>query len=122
MKKIIQVLIFTVMYLTITSCANQVTEQINTDGSTQWDFDHHLKFKQTELAPNIFVLEVIPNNKVGFGHLAKFLLRQSYDLCGHYYYRLEMMQGIEGVDDKRAMPNYILPSLMAKVECNTQHK
>ncbi|MGL1958667.1 MAG: hypothetical protein OCD00_15275 [Colwellia sp.] len=28
-----------------------------------------------------------------------------------------MFDGIEDFDDKRAMPNYIFPSLKAKVEC-----
>lgn len=60
---------------------------------------------------------MISNNKVNFERLATFLLRKSYSLCGGYHYKIEVIQGIEDFDDKRTMPNYIFPSLIAKIEC-----
>jgi len=87
------------------------------DIDTQWDFDHGIQFRELEITPHYFQLEVIPNNKVKFERLATFLLRKSYRLCGGYHYKIEMIQGVEGFDDKRAMPNYIFSSLVANIEC-----
>jgi len=103
--------------ITLTACANLNTKEIYNNGKAQWDFDHHVQFIQTQLKKNSFHLEIIPNNKVKFKQLATFLLRKSFSLCGSYHYKLELIQGIESYDDKRAMPNYIFPSLMAIVEC-----
>ena len=115
MKRIILAVLLFIVFNQITGCSN--AKGIERTQGIQWDFDHRVQFIQTQLANDNFQLEIIPNNKVGFGQLAKFLLRKSYSLCGHYHYKLEMIQGIENFDDKRAMPNYIFPSLMAKVEC-----
>jgi hypothetical protein len=117
MKRIIHILLLLLGYFSISACTNLGTKQENHNDITQWDFDHHVHFTQTHLAENYFQLKIIPTNKVGFELLATFLLRQSYSLCQHYHYKLEIIQGIEGFDDKRAMPNYIHPSLIAKVEC-----
>jgi len=76
-----------------------------------------VQFIQTKLAKNSYQLEIIPSSKVNFERLATFLLRKSYRICQHYHYKLEIVQGIEGFDDRFAMPNYIFPSLIAKVEC-----
>lgn len=117
MKTIPQLLVCATLISTITSCANLETSNKNLASTTLWDFDHNVQFKQTHLGFKHFQLEVIPQNKIGFESLATFLLRKSYSLCGGYHYKIEMIQGIEGFDDKRAMPNYIFPSLIAKVEC-----
>ena len=101
------------------ACTNVSTKEANNNGAAQWDFDHQLQFRQTTLENNSYQLEIIPNNRVSFERSATFLLRKSYRLCGSYHYKLEILRGIEGFDDKRAMPNYIFPSLIAKVECNT---
>lgn len=116
MKKISQLLLSTILFSTISSCTS-LQKSISSDSATLWDFDHNVQFKKTKLSDRHFALEVIPNNKVGFEQLATFLLRKSYSLCGGYHYKIEMIQGIEGFDDKRAMPNYIFPSLIAKIEC-----
>jgi len=117
MNKIPQLILYTALFSTITSCTSLETI-INNDSSTfLWDFDHNIQFKETKLAYKYFQLEVIPNNEVDFERLATFLLRKSYHLCGHYHYKMEIIQGIEEFDDKRAMPNYIFPSLIAKIEC-----
>lgn len=103
--------------LMLTSCANHYSQKARNSDAAQWDFDHDVQFIQTQLSHRLFQLEVIPNNKVSFERLSVFLIRKSYHLCKSYHYKLEMIQGIEGFDDKRAMPNYIFPSLIAKVEC-----
>lgn len=103
--------------LSITARASPTAKQTNNIGAAQWDFDHQVQFRQTEMANNSYQLEIIPNNKVTFTRISAFLLRKSYQLCRQYPYQLEILQGIEGFDDKRAMPNYIFPSLVAKVEC-----
>jgi len=117
MLKMIKFSLMLLIYLSITACANIKTQQSNSGKVAQWDFDHHVQFIQIELASNHYQLEIIPNNKVNFEQLATILLRKSYRLCQHYHYKLEIVQGIEGFDDKLAMPNYIFPSLVAKVSC-----
>jgi len=116
MKKISQLLLYAMLFSTIASCTS-LQKSISSDSTTLWDFDHNVQFKKTKLSDRHFTLEVIPNNNVTFDRLATFLLRKSYSLCGGYHYKIEMLQGIEGFDDKRAMPNYIFPSLIAKIEC-----
>ena len=103
--------------LMLTSCANHYSQKSRNSGAAQWDFDHGVQFKQTQFSHRLFQLEVIPNNKVKFERLTAFLIRKSYLLCGNYHYTIEMVQGIEGFDDKRAMPNYIFTSLIAQIEC-----
>ena len=117
MNKTAQILILFITSFRITACASPTTKQANSTGAAQWDFDHQIQFRQTELAKNSFQLEIIPNNKVNFARMSAFLLRKSYQLCRQYPYQLAVLQGIEGFDDKRAMPNYIFPSLVARVEC-----
>ena len=92
-------------------------DKAETNASAQWDFDHQVQFIQTKLTKNSYQLEIIPSSKVNFERLATFLLRKYYRICQHYHYKLEIVQGIEGFDDRFAMPNYIFPSLIAKVEC-----
>ena len=118
MNRIILMLLFFVVGTSLMACSNMKDK--NLENPVRWDFDHHVQFKKTRLAENYYQLEIIPNNKVRFSRLAVLLLRKSYSLCGHYHYKMEMIQGIEGFDDKQAMPNYIFPSLIAKVECNLQ--
>ena len=117
MLKIINVVIVLLFCITLSACSTLDTKKTSKRGTTQWDFDHGLQFRQVKITTNHYQLEIIPNNKVNFERLATFLLRKSYSLCGGYHYKIEMVRGIEGFDDKRAMPNYIFPSLIAKIEC-----
>lgn len=117
MFKVRKIIIYVTLFSTIISCTNVDTSKNKEGSTTYWDFDHNIQFTQTKLADKYFQLEVIPNNKAKFHQLATFLLRKSYRLCGGYHYKIEIIQGIEGFDDKRAMPNYIFPSLIAKVKC-----
>ena len=120
MKKVILSLILLIIFSNITGCANLNAKNSERTDGIQWDFDHRVQFVQTQLENNKYQLKVIPNSRVGFGQLAKFLLRKAYSLCGSYHYKIEMLQGIQGVDDKKFMPNYIAPSLMANVECKAK--
>lgn len=117
MLKIIHIITVFYFCITLSACSVVDTQHNVINGAAQWDFDHSVQFRQIKLSTNHYQLEIIPNNKVNFERLATFLLRKSYRLCGGYYYKIEIIQGIEGFDDKRAMPNYIFPSLMAKVDC-----
>ncbi len=117
MIKIIRLIVILCFYLSLSACTILNTGKTQNNGAAQWDFDHNVQFKQAKLASKHFQLEIMSNNKVDFERLATFLIRKSYSLCGSYHYKLEMIQGIENFDDKRAMPNYIFPSLIAKIEC-----
>lgn len=115
MKKITSIMIMTTLCSSLFSCS--ALQDNKKENVTKWDFDHNVQFIQSNLKKNTFQLEILPNNRVNFEPLATFLLRKSYSLCGSYHYTMEMIQGIEGFDDKRAKPNYIQPSLIAKIEC-----
>jgi hypothetical protein len=117
MKKITQIIMSLILYSGLSGCVNVATQEAYDQGASQWDFDHQVQFKQTKIAEQYYLLEVIPNQKVNFDRLASFLIRKSYRLCGGYHYQIEMIKGIEGFDDKKAMPNYIFSSLTAKVKC-----
>tara|TARA_R110002167_G_scaffold8869_2_gene40720 strand:- start:19479 stop:19826 length:348 start_codon:yes stop_codon:yes gene_type:complete len=115
MKKTTSIILFFIVLNSLIACSGLTDNK--TQSTPQWDFDHQVQFIQTQLNKNNFQLEIIPNNKVKFTQLATFLLRKSYSLCGGYHYKIEMIQGIENYDDKRAMPNYIASSLIAKIAC-----
>jgi len=117
MDKTLRLVILCAWCSVISACSTLYNHEISDNGNAQWDFDHNVQFTQIKLAKNTYQLEIIPNSKVNFERLATFLLRKSYNLCGGYHYKLEIIQGIEGFDDKRAMPNYVFPSLIAKVTC-----
>lgn len=117
MLKVIHTMASLYFCITLSACSTIGTEKLFEYSNAQWDFDHGLQFRQVKITTNHYQLEIIRNNKVKFERLAIFLLRKSYSLCGGYHYKMEIVQGIEGFDDKRAMPNYIFPSLIAKIKC-----
>jgi hypothetical protein len=117
MLKIINVVTTLLFCLTLSACSVLDTKTSFNGGAAQWDFDHSVQFRQMKLPPNYYQLEIIPNNKVNFERLAVFLLRKSHEICGSYRYKVEIIRGVEDFDDKRVMPNYITPSLIAKLEC-----
>lgn len=119
MKKSIRIFMLLAGTMVISACAN-LDNNKKAKSSTQWDFDHNVQFTQTTLSKNTYQLEIIARSKVKFETLSTFLLRKSYSLCQQYHYTLEIVQGIESFDDKRAMPNYIFPSLIAIVDCKPQ--
>lgn len=87
------------------------------DGAAQWDFDHKIQFKEKKLAMNKYYIEVIPKLDTNFGKLSKFLLRHSFKLCGNYGFKVEILSGIEAVDERESFPNKIMSSLSANIEC-----
>lgn len=118
MLKVTQILSILFFCFTLTACSILDTKINVNDGHAQWDFDHNVQFRQTALAVDHYRIEVAATKKVKFERLATFLLRQSYSLCGHYGYTLEVLQGVEEFDDRFAAPNRILPSLIATVNCS----
>lgn len=115
MLKIINLTTIITFSILLSGCTTRLNK---TETVTKWDFDHQVQFSQTTLSNKHYQLEIIPNKRVGFDSLATFLLRKSFKLCKSYHYNIEMIQGIEGFDDKRAMPNYIQPNLVAIIECS----
>ena len=114
----LRIIAFTFFVLTASVSANDDAPLNKKNDGIQWDFDHQIQFIKTTISEHEYQLKIIPNNKVPFDRLSVFLLRKSYSLCQRYDYKLEILQGVEGFDDKRSMPNYIAPSLVANVECN----
>ncbi len=90
------------------------------NGQAQWDFDHHLQFKQTKLADNRFHLVVVANNKTHFSQLATFLMRRSLELCQSYGFKMEVLAGVETFNHKLESVNLLMPSLAANIECPTK--
>jgi hypothetical protein len=88
-----------------------------TSGVLEWDFDHQLQFRHTEIADRRFRLEIIRMPKTQFSQLSVFLLRKSILLCGEYGYQITMLSGVEGFLEKKALPNYIQRNLIAEIAC-----
>ena len=89
----------------------------NANNNSQWDFDHNLQFWETKLTDNKYNIEIIPKMYTYFRELSTFLMRRSYQICGQYGYTLEVLQGIEGFNDREGLPNLIQSSLHANGEC-----
>ena len=87
------------------------------NSAAQWDFEHHIKFRQTQLNDNTYSLELLRNNDTSFEQLATFLMRQSYTLCGDYGFKIEVLEGVEGIYDRVNSPHYIFGALKAKIQC-----
>ncbi|WP_440876110.1 hypothetical protein [Thalassotalea sp. PLHSN55] len=104
--------------LLLASCAQIETS----NGEPQWDFDHQVQFRQTKLSDNSYHLAVVPKSKTPFSRLATFLLRRSKDICLNYGYKIEILQGVQGFNDRQGSPNYIWGSLEANIECVSSEK
>ncbi len=87
------------------------------NGASQWDFDHEVQFKQTDLENGKVNLQVIAKQNTEFSKLATFLMRRSLRICKSYGFKIEVLEGVERFDDKLAFPNMIMPSLSANIEC-----
>jgi hypothetical protein len=107
---------FIFMIFLLSACAQGPIK----NGQAQWDFDHHLQFKQTKLADNRFYLEVVANNKTHFSQLATFLMRRSLELCQSYGFKMEVLAGVETFNRKLESSNLLMPSLAANIECPTK--
>lgn len=112
MKKLI-----VVTTLLLSACSSQ---QSLPNGASQWDFDHQVQFKQTDLKEGKHHLQVIAKQDTEFSKLATFLMRQSLRICKSYGFKIEVLEGVERFDDKLSFPNMIMPSLSANIECPSQ--
>jgi hypothetical protein len=100
-----------IVCLLIASCTSSRNE------SNHWDFDHNLKFDQKQLDDKVYQVVIHRKKDTQFPQLAAFLMRHALDLCQNYGYKLEIIEGVEGFNDKIVAKSYIQPSLKAKVEC-----
>lgn len=103
-----------VLALILPACASNVE---STNGQSQWDFDHQVQFKQTDIEPGKYHLQVIAKQDTEFSKLATFLMRRSFLICKSYGFKIEVLKGVERFDDKLSFPNMIMPSLSANIEC-----
>lgn len=108
-----RLILFIISGFLITGCAQLKGDQ----DRSEWDFDHKVRFEQKQLAQGSYSIKVLRNTDTHFGQLATFIVRHAYRLCQGYGYSIEILDGVETVDDKKARPNWIPPSLSAKVEC-----
>jgi hypothetical protein len=108
--------LFLFIIIAIFSSSAQSTE--SSSGQLQWDFDHQVQFKQTDLKAGKYHLLVIAKQDVEFSKLATFLIRRSLRLCKGYSFKIEVLEGVERFDDKLSFPNMIMPSLSANIECS----
>ncbi len=106
--------IYAVLALGLTACASNSPTP---NGASQWDFDHQVQFKQTDLKDGKYYLQVITKQNTEFSKLATFLMRQSLRICKSYGFKIEVLEGVERFDDKLSFPNMIMPSLSANIEC-----
>ena len=110
MKKIY----YLILASALTACSNHIEVP---NGASQWDFDHQVQFKQTNLSAGKYHLQVIAKPDVEFSRLATFLMRRSLRICQGYGFKIEVLSGVEGFDDKLSFPNMIMPSLSANIDC-----
>tara|TARA_R110000787_G_scaffold175574_3_gene287960 strand:- start:1548 stop:1889 length:342 start_codon:yes stop_codon:yes gene_type:complete len=108
---------YLVLALALTACSNYIETP---NGASQWDFDHQIQFKQTDLKDGKHHLQVIAKQNTEFSKLATFLMRQSLRICKSYGFKIEVLEGVERFDDKLSFPNMIMPSLSANIECPSQ--
>ena len=83
--------------LLLSACSSQ---QSLPNGASQWDFDHQVQFKQTDLKGGKHHLQVIAKQNTEFSKLATFLMRQSLRICKSYGFKIEVLEGVERFDDK----------------------
>ena len=108
-----RVFYFALLCVSLSACSNIENE----NGSSQWDFDHNIQFEQTKLSENKYHLQVNPKSDTHFDKLATFMMRKSYEICGNYGFTIEVLKGIERVNDRLSFPNLIMPSLAANIQC-----
>ena len=105
--------------INITACSSLTKDHARFTGEKQWDFDHHLQFSEIELAPNHYQVRVFQINNVAFEKISAFIIRRGIIICQRYHYKIELLKGVEGVNDKKGSPNLILSDLVANIECPT---
>ncbi len=114
----LRIVLIVLLTIWLSACQNLSSPIKSKGNQTYWDFDHQVQFKEVQLTNNRYQLEVM-NKKVNFERIATFLLRRAKTICQGYGYRIEVLQGVESYDHKRASPNLIVPNLKAQLECST---
>ena len=114
MKVVIQLMLVFLLLVNLLSCAQSPSTN---EKEVNWDFDHQVQYEKIQLAENQYHLVIRSNGKTPFAKLATFLLRKSYQLCGHYGFNLETLEGIEGYNDRLAFPHLLMGSLAANLTC-----
>ena len=110
-----RIAIILTMLLLLTACA----QTADSSGQPQWDFDHNVQFQQKKLDEHRYYLKVVSTSKTHFSQLATFLMRKSLDICQSYGFKIEVLKGVEGFNDRRSFPHLIMDSLAANIECKT---
>jgi len=106
--------LITVIFLC--ACSSQNITKVDSQKS-HWDFDHQLQYRQTSLGEKLYRLEVLRNESSDFSNMSVFLVRHSFSMCGHYGFKIKVIQGVEIFTDSMVNRNQILRSLLADVEC-----
>ena len=107
--KLVKIIGLSALWLTATVYAGEK--------DANFDFDHKVHYKQTQLSAGKYYLEVLNQDKTRFTQMSAFLLRHAHKVCKGYDFNLQLLKGIEQFDDKRVSPNYIHPALTANLEC-----
>ncbi len=108
-----RIIILFLLSLFLLSCAKLAPK----NGQPQWDFDHNIQFKQTQLADNRYHISVRATDKTQFATLATFLMRYSLRLCQSYGFKIEVLAGVESYNHQFESPNRLVNSLSANIEC-----
>lgn len=81
------------------------------------DFDHNVHYQLEQLDDKNYHLTVARLGKARFGKMNLFATRKARKICGKMGYSITYLDGVEGFDDRKGMPNYIFPSLKVKITC-----
>lgn len=107
---------FLLCFIFIAGCA-QITNNEGFAEGKSWDFDHQVQFDQHQTADNTYFIRVRSTERTRFDSLATFLVRQSFNICGSYGFKIEVLDGVETYNDEKYITSYITSSLEANVEC-----
>jgi hypothetical protein len=117
MSKVTRLIFVVFCLINIAACSNLTKEHPSFTGEKQWDFDHNLQFREIKLAPNHYQIRVFQLGNVPFEKISAFVLRRGLRICQSYNYKVELLKGVEGFNDKQGSPNLILSDLVANIEC-----
>lgn len=108
----------------------------------EWDFDHKMHFRVTQLANKSYMLEIDTNKLINaslnmqgqnknkknkpnkkqlarnFERGAALLIRKARHICQSYHYKLEILGGVSGVNDYKERSNLLHSDLKAQLTCS----
>lgn len=109
--------ILIVFMLCMTGCAHILDGESEVSEGKIWDFDHQVQFEQHKISDNNYSLIVRSTNRTRFSTLSAFLVRQSFQICKTYGFKIEIVDGIETYNDEKYIKSFIPASLEANIEC-----